>query len=260
LKVAVAVAAELRVLSADAQSIWTERAARRAALDAIVTAWERGSSDLGWRVDRVDQAVTAGLNALGLPRGPVRTVEVQRVGRGWAGRKFADSRLLFDGDVMRQVVRVQGEADDFFRTWVHESLHARQAFSREALAEVRPHQGYEEGMVEALARLVTREKGGMRPLELSYAYYVAAYQALPAAAGIDAERWLRSLWQNRTGEVRASFVDVLDGSRWRTVGERLTETQRRRVRAIADQVFSTARINYPPTVDELESLWRIALA
>src|SRR5438128_2254734 len=68
--------------------------------------------------------------------------------RPWGGRKLPDCRMVFNGEAMRQVVRIQREPDDFFRTWVHESLHARQPFAPGAAEQYLRYAGYEEGMVE----------------------------------------------------------------------------------------------------------------
>jgi hypothetical protein len=115
-------------------------------------------------------------------------------------------------------------------------------------------------MVEALARLVVRDKAGLRPLGLSYAYYVAAYRTLATAAGVDVEALLRTLWQHRTGEVRAAFVDTLDTVRLHATGQRLAAARRGHVQAVADQLFATARVNWQPAEDEMDRLWRMALS
>jgi hypothetical protein len=113
--------------------------------------------------------------------------------------------------------------------------------------------------VESLARLVVRDKAGLRPLEVSYAYYVAAYRTLAVSAGVDVEPLLRALWQHATGTVRGGFVDELDTLRRRATGQGLVGAQRGRLQAIADQVFSTARIHWQPIDDEMERRWRMVL-
>jgi len=160
---------------------------------------------------------------------------------------------------MRETVRVRRQADDSFRTWVHESLHARQPYGARALGEIRTHQGYEEGMVEGLARLATRVKAGMRPREASYDYYVVAYRALAASAGVDVEALWRGLWQHAPGEVREAFVRVVDTLRAGTVGEVLLPVQRGRLLAVADQLFASARKNDPPAAGAAAALWKVAL-
>jgi hypothetical protein len=53
--------------------------------------------------------------------------------------------------------------------------------------------GFEEGMVEGLARSVTGTAAGITVADPSYVYYVEAYRALARVAGIDAERLWRAL-------------------------------------------------------------------
>lgn len=246
-------------LRGDALHIWSDPTVRHEALEAIVVSWERGSIDLDRRVSRVDRAIIAGLRAGGLPRGPVLSVAIVPGLPLWAGRKLPSCHLFLSGERMREMVRVRHESDDVIRTWVHESLHARQPYSPAAETEIRPYQGYEEGMVEGLARLVTRDLAGMHPLELSYAYYVAAYEGLADAVGVDVEVVWRSLWLYRTGEVRAVFADVVDQLRRQAGRQPLTEAQRTRVLGAGDTLFASTRRLSPPARGAAAALWRVAL-
>lgn len=251
---------ELSTLRGDALRIWSDPEVRREALEAIVAAWDERQPDLEERIRRADEAVVAGLRALGVPRGAVQDVHVESVGQGWAGRKYPDCRLILDADVMRVVVHVRRQPDDYFRTWVHDSLHARRGYSPGAANEMRGWQGYEEGMVEGLARLVTRTKAGMHSSALSYDYFVAAYRALATAVGADVEALWRSLWKLRTGDVRAGFTDAVDAARRGSAGQALTPEQRRRLRAVADQLFASTRKDERAAEDAAARLWRLALA
>jgi hypothetical protein len=152
-----------------------------------------------------------------------------------------------------------GNADDLVRTWTHESLHARQPFDLGAPEEVRLFQGYEEGLVELLARLVVRDMYGLHPLERSYEYYVAAYETLAQVAQVSADALCRSLWLCPTGSVRRNFVDSLDSTRHERIGLLLSIGQRARLRAAADQVFATSRRGDVPGRDAMLAMWRIAL-
>jgi hypothetical protein len=49
-------APELQAFPADHRSIWSDRDARRQALEAIIAAWERGASDLGHHVLAAERA------------------------------------------------------------------------------------------------------------------------------------------------------------------------------------------------------------
>jgi hypothetical protein len=211
---------ELSTLRGDALRIWSDAGVRREALEAVVAAWDERLPDLEARVHRVDEAVVAGLRALGLPRGDVRGVYLEATGRARAGRKLADCRIVLDGDVMRHVVLVQRQPDRAFRTWIHESLHARRAYHPAASSEYLRHPGYEEGMVEGLARFVTRDMAGMEVGDVSYDYYVAAYRALSIVVGAEPQALWRTLWTRRAGEARAAFVDAVDEFRRGVGGER----------------------------------------
>jgi hypothetical protein len=138
----VKVVPELGSLSGDALQIWTDAEVRRAALEAIVDAWERDRPELRRCVRRVDDAIVDGLRALGLPRGEVRSVEFVALGMRSTGRKAPDCRLVLNGDAIRAVIRQQKHPDGAFCTWVHESLHARQPYHGGAAAEYAQHRGY----------------------------------------------------------------------------------------------------------------------
>lgn len=251
------IAPELTALGDDARQLWTNPTRRVEALGAIVTAWDLGRSDLDECVRRVDQAVAAGLEALGLPRGPVRGVSVESVGRGWAGRKYPDCRLVFDAEVLRAMLRTH-QPDDLFRTWIHESLHGRQRYSPRASDEIRRFQGFEEGMVEGLARTVARDKAGMHLLGLSYDWYVVVYQSLATVVGVAPELLWRQLWQSRAGEVRLAFPAVVDTHWSQRTGQPLTAAQLGRIQAMADVLFASARKDDQPERSSLDTRWRIA--
>jgi hypothetical protein len=68
-----------------------------------------------------------------------------------------------------------------------------------------------------------------------------------------------ALWLHRTGDVRAAFVNVVGEVRQRTTGRSLAAAQRDRLQAVADQLFSSARLNYQPDEELMERLWRMAL-
>jgi hypothetical protein len=231
---------------------------RHEALNAILAGWEQGTPDLADRVRRVDDAIVVGLRALGFPRGPVRAVEILSVARPWAGRKQPDCRLLLNGEVMRHTVRMQHQPDDFFRTWVHESLHARGPWAPGAAEQYLHYAGYEEGMVEGLARLLTRNRAAMRPLERAYRYYVVAYRTLASVAGVEVETLWRHLWQSMPGDVRTSFAGAVSTLREQVGIERLSTDQRDRISAVADQLFSLSRQDDNPAERVMMELWRIA--
>jgi hypothetical protein len=149
-------------LDASAFRLWTDVEERRSALEAILAAWEEGAADLPARVARVDRAVVAALEVLGLPRGPVRAVLVEASSRGWAGRKLPDCAIVLDALVLHSNLRLVNRPDSVIRTWLHESVHARQPYGPEAIRANRGFRGYEEGLAEGLARLVVNDIAGFQ--------------------------------------------------------------------------------------------------
>jgi hypothetical protein len=210
-------------------------------------------------VGRVDAAVSAGLQAAALPRGPVRAVRIEETARAWLGRKERDCTLLLAGDGLRWMVESQGQADRSFQTWVHESLHARQLHSVRAASEYRAHTGYEEGMVEGLARLVLSQMARMPLLGGEFEYYVQGYQALAVATGVDVERIWRALWQYPPGAVRAEFPDVVASLAAGRGQARWESPRRRRLQAMADQIFGSSRARARPDTGILRTMWEAAL-
>lgn len=247
------------MLSGDSLLLGGDAGERQRALEAVLEAWQAGSPDLPDSIARVDQAIVAGLSALGLPRGLLRELRIEVSLSGWFARKDPSCDLLLAGDRLQATVRQSGRPDTMFRTWVHESLHARQPYSPQARIEYRSWSGYEEGLAEGLARLVTIEKAGMTPLTLSYDYYIAAYRALGTVLNVEPEQFWRGLWRFPPGEVRAGFGEVID-SLWRQRGESsLSVAQHARLVGVADQLFSSSRVRFTPDENVLVALWRAAL-
>lgn len=211
-------------------------------------------------VRRVDVAVVDGLRALGLPRGPVRRVSLDATLAIFApsGKKQADCTLIINGSLLETLLPDPRGPDTTFRTWVHESIHARQPFGAAHASEYRRQRGFEEGLAEGLARVVTRAKAGMDPRESSYQYYVTAYRSLARAFDLDLEQVWRRLWTRPLGAVRASFVDVVDDLRAERTRDRFTATQRGRLLVIADRVFDSDRVSRIGSEDAMMPLWRTA--
>jgi hypothetical protein len=243
-------------LPEDSRRIWLEAGERRDALESIVDAWESGGGRLGSSVTRLDRAIVDGLFAFGLPRGPTREVRVEHVDRGWIGRKDPSCDLIIDVAALRTVIEHLNNPDDAFRTWVHESLHARQPFETAFDLEQRRFRGYEEGLVETLAQLLTRTRAGMSIAGVSYRYYVESYRALADVLPLDLEGVLRRLWQHPVGRVRGAFVRVVDGERRARWGNGISASQRTRLQIVADVLFRSDRINREPDEAVLHALWQ----
>ncbi|MGH2350067.1 MAG: hypothetical protein ACRDI2_21640 [Chloroflexota bacterium] len=235
-------APELRRLTGDALLIWGDARERREALAAIVAASDAADPVLQQAtVRRIDSAVVEGLQALQLRRELGSEVQVGSFNRGWIGRVTPDGRILFDIDEMRHYVTVARQPDRIFHTWVHESHHARCPASLNRRSEYVNWPGYEEGMAEGLARVVTGTKAGMAVADLSYEYYVQAYRSLAVSAGFDVGGLWRALWLHPPGDVREHLVSIVDAGWRERTGETLNPTQRSRLRAVADRVFMPRR-------------------
>jgi hypothetical protein len=73
---------------------------------------------------------------------------------------------------VRAIVDLARGPDSTIRTWVHESIHGRRSYADDHLAEYRTWSGYEEGLAEGLARIVTRGRAGLDPFQPTYNYHV----------------------------------------------------------------------------------------
>jgi hypothetical protein len=199
---------------------------------------------------RVDDAAVAGLAALGFPRGPVRAVRVESVGRGWLGRKVPDCDILFDELVLDRLAG-QEQADRLFKTWLHESLHARALPVLGVAAERRDFRGYEEGLSEGIARLVTHEKAAIPHFEAAYTYYVEAYHTLAVVLGLDLETLWRQLWTYAPGAVRDGLMTLVD----RYLESSARTASRTSIMALADALFATRRLADEPDPDMMIRAW-----
>ncbi|MGH2354537.1 MAG: hypothetical protein ACRDI2_25505 [Chloroflexota bacterium] len=161
-------APELRRLWGDALTLWADAAERAGALAAMLAAWDStNDAALRQRVRRVDDAVRAGLAALDLPRDPAADVRLVSRGRTWIGRVEPDGTILIEVERVRYCLGL-GMVDRIFHAWVHESIHARRLASSGRSAESAAWAGYEEGMAEGLARIVTDTKAHLAVHDRSY--------------------------------------------------------------------------------------------
>ena len=249
---------ELRSLTGDARRIWTDASVRRKALDDIVRALDRGGTELREAVQRADEAVVQGLQALGFPRGPVQTVEIEQARTLWAGRKDPRCPIYFAADTLRANARL-GRLDTSFRTWVHESLHARQPYADDHRQEYARWPGYEEGLVEGLARYLLQERAGITDIGGSVEYFVVAYRTLAETIGVEPHALWGTLWHVPAGRVRAALPTVVRELAPQPGRREPVPRQLAHVQAIADTVFGPGRQHYIPDPAELSRLWRVAL-
>lgn len=252
---------ELRRLRGDALDLWGDATIRRRALDDVLRAWQYGRDDLlPTAVARVDAAVHEGLAALGLPRGRVERIEIRHRDPRRSGLKAPDCLLVLSGNYFLKMFDAFQRPDSIFRTWIHESLHARQQYADDFLAEYETYEGFEEGMIEGLARAIVREKAGMETLDLSYDFYVRAYRTLAALLDLEAESLWRRLWQWRTGEVRGHFVATVAEALLLKTGQPLGPAGRARLLEAADDLFRTGRGDDNLPDWRIEPRWREALS
>jgi hypothetical protein len=236
----------------EAERLFWGSAAERAALFRLSA--EGGTA----AILRVDAAVVAGLAALGLPRGPVRGVAVESAPGMLAGWKDPACTVHLSAEALSAYLQ-DGLPDAIARIWVHESLHARQPYAPTYHSEYAAAAGYEEGMVEGLARSVLRDHAGMSALAGTFEYYVTVYLALGDVLDVAVERLWRSLWQAPAGQVRARFPRVLaDLTGWPD-GRPVDSVTLGRLQAVADRLFDTRRGRWWPDPMELARTWRLAI-
>lgn len=249
-------APELQRLRGDALRVWGDGRARRRAFSAIVRSWESGGRGLGAAIRSVDDPVVEGLQLLGLPRGSVAGFDVDDFGRGFTARLGYDRIFQLDAPTARALLGARRGADDLFRTWLHESIHGRHVDRIESATEPRLYRGYEEGLVEGLAQLITTDKAAMRPRVSSYHWYVVAYQRLAVVAGLSVEHLWRALWHLPRGQVRNGFLKTVDQLYVAAHHSALTSAWRAKLGGQADRQFSTERQNATPNAQTLDLVWR----
>jgi hypothetical protein len=221
-------------------------------IDGIVTHARAGD------ILMVDRAVVAILDRVGLPRGrQVRGPIVEPVGRGWAGRKAPDCRLLIDTETFRALDGVV-RADSLLKTWLHESIHGRRPYASGFAEEWRLHRGFEEGLAEGLARSIAAELD-LNPVLASYSLYVAAYRSLAAALDVPVYQIWRRLWELAAGGVATRFMAGIEDVIARHDGHPLTPFQRVRLFARARTMFATSNSVQSPDEDTLLRDWREVL-
>lgn len=216
------------------------------------------SSESARARDAVDAAVVEILAAAGLPRGPVNGPIVDNFNRGWFGRKVEDCRLLIDIGIF-DVLPEAERGDSLVKTWIHESLHARQPYSSGFNREWREVSGYEEGMVEGLTQLLSVEGLELQPTISTYRFYVAAYRSLGAVLEIDVEPLWRELWSRPAGDVRPMFLPTVSRILREQRQQQLGRAQLARVAGFAARYFRTDRMRESPDERAMMSAWRRAI-
>jgi len=251
--------APLQGLSDESLRFWGDVDVRLQALDAIRSALRRRNpTALAQAIDVVDRAVVEGIEALGFPRGLVRSVTVEPIS-GANGDKSGTCALRIARAWLERGLN-EGRPDGVLRTWVHESMHGRQPFAPGFYrGEYKPWSGYEEGMVEGLARWITKEQAGMDPIIGSYGYFVRSYEILAELLEADRVALYRAAWNLQTGTVRAQFADIVETFYQAQTGQPLGTARRQRLRQAADQLFRSGRSGWPEDDDAIRQTWETAL-
>jgi len=216
--------------------IWDDRAVRRGALYAILEAYESGDELLlNAAVLRFDVAVTDRLRALGYPRHPTAIVRICE----WEapGRTTPSLEVRLGKWFLRRDLILRDDADRPLRTWVHESIHAREPWAPDWKGEFEVWPGYEEGLASGLAVLILHRSGIAVEDNPSYSFYVDVYRELAARIGVEFETLLRKLWEYQPATIRRNFGRIVN-SLYKQAGARsLSKTQLRRLRSAADAQF-----------------------
>lgn len=226
----------IRSLAGDAGVLWNDREERVLALKELLDAGL--GADVVQRaaaVARVDDAVMEGLKALGMERGPVRSVDVEFLWEA-RGEKHPNCDLRIDLNFLHDALAIDAP-DAVWKTWAHESIHARQAFAVDYLDEFERFNGYEDGLAEVLARQVAA-RAGLTRIEESYDYFVQAYGVLARAAGVGLDDLARRAWMHPPGKLREALPQVVDSLRVQAGAKPLTQAKRQIMRDTADELFA----------------------
>jgi hypothetical protein len=245
------------------RQVWLDPRYRHVLLGDIVAALTiPGREDrLDEAVAAVDRAVEVGLTHLGIPRGPINLpvrVEPRAVGRNAV--KLEECSLVISSTYLRMVPRLYSSLDAAFRTWLHESIHARQPYDPAWRTEFEPWEGYEEGLADGMANVLCNWAGAIILETTDYVAYVQAYRAMAAVLQIQLWSLLRRLWNVPTGRVREALHTVVDEQYHKLTGLRLSPSAISQLQQTADALFVTGRTDEDHSDREVEAQWRGALA
>jgi hypothetical protein len=252
----------LETMPEGGRQFWLDARYRHVLLgDVVAGATVPGREDLlDGAVASVDQAIEVGLSHLGIPRGPINLpvrVEPRAVGRNAA--KYEDCRLVFSSSYFRMLPRYYSSLEPAFRTWLHESIHARQPYDPSWRVEFEPWEGYEEGLADGMANILCSWAKAFIPETTDYVAYVQAYRALAAVLQVSLWALLRQIWDAPTGRVRETLLTVVDEQYHKLTGLHLSTDAVSRLRRIADTLFTTGRTEIDRPDGEVEELWTGAL-
>lgn len=251
---------ELQALSEDARTLWEHAAARTDALQRVLAAIETGDAEKALQaLARIDRAVVEALDLLGFSRGIRPTLLINPFGP--PAFTAASGELHVGTEWIRRNLNVHRNPDTTFRSWVQESVHLRQPFAETWLSEYRRYSGYEEGLAEGVALLVTCSKAGLSPApNRTYASYVRAGELLAGSLRFSPEALYRTLWRLAPGEIREGFPNALNTALRTRKRPLLTEIQVMRLRDAADELFSSCHSGEAASDAAIIELWQRALS
>ncbi len=246
----------------EGRRLWLDSRYRHVVLGDIVAAvtYPGREDRLEEAITIVDRAIEVGLAHLGIPRGainpPIR-VEPRAVGRNAV--KYEDCRLVLSSSYLRMLPRYYSSLEPAFRTWLHESIHARQPYDGSWRSEFEPWEGYEEGLADGMADVLCNWAGAIIPETTDYVTYVQGYRTLAAALQMSIWALLRRLWYFPTGQVRAGLLTVVDERYHELTGRSLTAETAVWFGRVADALFATGRTELDGSDREVEAQWREVL-
>lgn len=188
----------------------------------------------------VDDAVTSGMAALGFQRAPVRSLSLVVPSRpDTAGQKYSSCDLQISRTAMRRELGPGGAPDGPVETWIHESVHGRRFPWGTNLHAESMSLGFEEGLAEGVARLMSRQAGFVPGLPI-YGRYVQAYEELAYVLEVSPETIYRGLYRLANGSVMDGFVSEVDAIRQTAGAPPMAPEQRGRLERTARRLFDVA--------------------
>jgi hypothetical protein len=228
----------IQSLTGDAFRFWSDPALRERMLRDILDA--RSRQERARALQAVDHAVVQGMAALGFPRAPVRSLMLVMPSRPHtAGQKFSTCDLQIGLPMMQRELGPGGAPDAIVETWIHESVHGRRfPWGPNAHAQI-GFPGFEEGLAEGVARLISR-RGSLRPGLHVYGRYVQAYEELAHVIGVNPETIYSRLYHRANGSVMDAFVSDIDTLQRADGAPPMTPDQRGRLDRTAKRLFDVA--------------------
>lgn len=201
---------------------------------------------------QIDDEIVSGLLDFGIPRGEVNGIQIDDGINQWLGRKDPTCLLYISRLQMGFYLSI-GEPDAIVSTWAHESIHARQPYTDSI--EYSVWTGYEEGMAEGLTQRFLSSRG-IVDVDVSFPFYVTAYEEIAVFLGIDVEALWRGLWHYPAGMIRSSFIDAINLALVQSGRDRLTERRRDRLQLATDTLLATRHRSDEPDRRSISNLLR----